>query len=392
MVQFFRGSPDPRNELIGQLGSALGMGLGSALTYYQANKSLDDVLNDKSNADLPASEKMGKLESALRPYGETGQKLLMNRMAVEQQAFQEKQQKEMQREAKEKESRLFEQQKQLQEMRNQARAAPGGVSAQPVPPEVSQKIPTILNQNKEANADDLAQAFDQAGIPRTFSNSYIENRRRQDEAKAKGYGEEIKSSRKEELQFHTESADYDQELMKNAKIAKNQEHTLTSIEKALESGNIKPSSWANIFKGFGKAGDKISDAFLSKDEATLMASIPSLLEGWKQVFGVRLSDADLKLLQDKLPSIGKDVEANRAILKVMRKYSKLTTLRGEIAEKIKEDNKGLRPLGYASKVEKRFDDLTKPVRIVNPKSGREIEIPAFEVSAALKSGARLADE
>jgi hypothetical protein len=93
MVQFFRGSPDPRSELVGQLGSALGMGIGNALTTYKANEALDSVLNDKSNADLPLSEKMSKLESAMRPFGETGQRFLQQRVAIEQQAEQEKQQK-----------------------------------------------------------------------------------------------------------------------------------------------------------------------------------------------------------------------------------------------------------------------------------------------------------
>jgi hypothetical protein len=199
-------------------------------------------------------------------------------------------------------------------------------------------------------------------------------------------------SREEELQFHKEGEKYDEELFKQAKIAKNQVDTIGNIEKAISSGNVTPTSLANVFKGFGKIGDKISEALINKDQATLLASIPQLLEGWKEVFGVRLSDADLKLLQDKLPSIGKTPEANRAIVKVLKKYADMTLLRSQIAKEVKEKNKGLRPLGYADKIETRFDEMVMPVKIINPGNGKEIEIPAYKVSDAIKAGGRLANE
>ena len=200
------------------------------------------------------------------------------------------------------------------------------------------------------------------------------------------------TDRKEILQFHKESEKFDEDLMKNYRTAKKQTETINNIEKSIKSGNIGPLSLASMFKGMGKIGDKISEALLNKDEATLLSSIPQLLEGWKEVFGVRLSDADLKLLQDKLPSIGKGKESNLAVTKILRKYADMTKLRGEIAEDIKLKNNGLRPLGYASKVEQRFEEATAPVKVINPNNGNIIEIPAYKLSDAIKSGAKLADE
>jgi biotin carboxyl carrier protein len=204
--------------------------------------------------------------------------------------------------------------------------------------------------------------------------------------------EREKLNRKEEVEFHKETAKYDEDLMKQAKIAKNQNETFKNIESAINSGNVKPTSWANILKGMGPIGDLMGNALLKKDEATLLASIPSLLEGWKDVFGVRLTDADLRVLQDKLPSIGKSPEANRAIINVMRKYSEMTKLRSQISADIKTKNKGLRPLGYAEMIEERFDEMVKPIRIVSPKTGKVIEIPAYKVGDAIKAGATLANE
>ncbi len=203
--------------------------------------------------------------------------------------------------------------------------------------------------------------------------------------------EDKRSKRKEEIKFHEETQKYDEDLLKQTKIAKKQFETFNDIDKALNSGNVRPASLTNLFKGLGRFGDKISEAITNKDEATLLASIPQLLEGWKEVFGVRLSDADLAILQEKLPSIGKNVEANRAILKVMKKYADTTLLRQKIAADLKKANNGLRPLGYVDKIEERFDEMTTPVNVISPISGKTISIPAYKVSEAIQSGAKLAD-
>ena len=198
--------------------------------------------------------------------------------------------------------------------------------------------------------------------------------------------------RKEQIEFHKESQKYDEDLSEKARRAKNQIETFSDIQKSIDSGNVKPASWTNIFRNFGETGNRLANAVMNKDEATLLSSIPQLLEGWKQVFGVRLTDADLRVLQDKLPDIGKSPEANKAILKVMKKYGEMSTLRSKIASDIKKKNKGIRPLGYSDLVEERFDEMTKPVKVINPNTGNPIEIPAYKVSDALNAGASLANE
>ncbi len=268
----------------------------------------------------------------------------------------------------------------------------GGLGGTPLSEEEASAIETVIRENPDASPEDLEIAFNKSKIPIAPGriSNILESRRRAAEANQKNTIEEKKLNRKEELDFHRDTQKFDEELSKNLKNAKKQNDTIKTIEKAVASGNVTPSSWANIFKGFGEIGDKISKAVLNKDEAALMSSIPNLLEGWKEVFGVRLSDADLRVLQDKLPDIGKSPEANRAILKILKKYGEQNILRGDIAADIKKKNKGLRPLGYAEKIEERFDELTTPVRIINPDNGREIEIPAYKLSDALEAGAKMA--
>jgi hypothetical protein len=92
MVQFYKGSQSPRDASNSMLAQALGQGIGSGLNTYFANRSLDSVLKDKALSNAPASQKMEALRSALSPYGQKGQEILQQRMAIEQQAMQEGQQ------------------------------------------------------------------------------------------------------------------------------------------------------------------------------------------------------------------------------------------------------------------------------------------------------------
>jgi hypothetical protein len=418
MVQVI-GTSDPRGKLTDMLGMNLGKGLSEGLNTYFANRSLESVLKDKSLENAPLSKKLEAMRSALSPYGEKGQEVFQNHLQIAQQEAQEEQQRQMmqQQEALEKRERLkgravgkflkgqelTEEEEGLftpREMTDLYKAknpnAVGGLSGQPVPPQIGQAIQQVVDANPNANADQLALSLDKQGIPRAYSNSYIENRRRQDETGAKNALDEKKISRKEELEFHKEGSKYDEELLHQTKTAKNNLETLKDIDQAIKSGNVKPSSLANIFKGLGKIGDKISTALLNKDESTLLSSIPQLLEGWKDVFGIRLSDADLRILEDKLPSIGKNAEANNAVVKILKKYADMTLLRGKIGSEIKEKNNGLRPLGYADKIEKRFDEMVKPVKIIRPSTGntpeKQIEIPAYKLAEALQAGARLSND
>lgn len=198
------------------------------------------------------------------------------------------------------------------------------------------------------------------------------------------------ADRKEKNEYHKESQAFDDDLSTKNERASSQLSALQDVDKAIK--NISPSSIANVFKGTGILGDKIANAFLSGDEAKILGSIPYLIEGWKDVFGVRLSDADLRVIQDKLPDIGKSEEANRAIVSIMKKYAAMTKLKWQIGREIKKENKNLRPLGYRDMVEDRFQEQIKPVMMIPPGKTKAIPIPAYQVSEAIKSGAKLANE
>jgi hypothetical protein len=221
-----------------------------------------------------------------------------------------------------------------------------------------------------------------------LAKAEIERRNKEEE---KGqHAKEVQ--RKEDIEFHKETQKYDEDLIQQNKVAKKQIEAIDTIEESINSGNVIQASAANLFKGFGKVGDKVSEWLKNPDQAKFEAAIPQLLEGWKDVFGVRLTDADLRILQDKLPSLGKSPEANRAVVGVLRKYADQNLLRGKISSEIKSANGGLRPLGYADQIERRFDEMVAPVSIISPNTGKVIQIPAYRLSDAINSGAKLANE
>lgn len=177
---------------------------------------------------------------------------------------------------------------------------------------------------------------------------------KEEQLEKKAKSAEALQKRKEELEFHKESKAYDEEIRESAKRAKAQEKAFKDIAESIKGG-VKPGSVYNILKDLGTVGDKIAKAFKTGEQGQFEAALPILLEGWKEVFGVRLSDADLLILQNKIPDVGNSPEANEAILKILQKYTKAPLMREKVASEIKKANKGLRPLGYEDQVEAETD-------------------------------------
>ncbi len=256
-------------------------------------------------------------------------------------------------------------------------------ASQPIDSEQLDKLEKVRSSPKymEASSGEKYRMLTREGVSKENAQAEVEID-----------AEEQKIKRDEREMFHKETSKFDEELEHNYKSAKNQMNAIEDSEKALKSGKVNPLSLANIFRNFGDTGKKISDAIQNKDQATITASIPAFLEGRKELFGVRLSDADLKLLQDKLPDIGKSVEVNRTILRLMKKYSEMSMLRYKVGSEIKEKNGGYRPAGFSNQIEQRVEEMTMPVEIIDPDTKKVIEIPAYKVGAAIKGGGKLANE
>lgn len=394
--------PKSRSSMLSEsLGQALGQGLGNFTGNYFANKKLNTILDDPQYKDKPLEEKWQALQQGLAPYGGFGEKALMTQLQIDQRREQrQQQQKELAaRKILAKELGVPEDvaeglPAEILIKAKQAmtpRAAPGGVTAQPIPPEIANKMALIKRQNPDVSASELKTLFDENGIPPIYSNTDVETRRREQELAQKT--KETATGR--DIQIHKLSNKVDEDISEKGKSADRQLEAVSTIRKSLQSGNVKPKSIANALRGFGVVGDKIADAFLNKDQAAFSASIPSLIEGMKDLFGVRLSDADLKIVQDKLPGLGKDPSANESILQVIEKYANLAKKRSEIAREVKKEHQGLRRIDFGDEVESRLEkwklDQEGLVPMVSP-YGKIVKVPKERVQEALNAGGKLANE
>jgi hypothetical protein len=77
---------NPQGKLSEMLGMSLGEGIGNGLNTFFANRSLESVMQDKALEKAPITKKLEAIRSALSPYGEKGQEIFQQRMAIEQQA------------------------------------------------------------------------------------------------------------------------------------------------------------------------------------------------------------------------------------------------------------------------------------------------------------------
>lgn len=222
-------------------------------------------------------------------------------------------------------------------------------------------------------------------------NKYENERGKRAEAQLKRIEKQEDVAREDRREAHKESAAFDKEIQEGAKRAQQQITAVKDISEALASGKVRPGAVSNVFRNLGPVGEKISEAFKSAEQGKFEANIPQLLEGWKEVFGVRLSDADLKILQSKLPDIGKSPEANKAVLDVISRNTKAPLLRAEIASQIKSQNGGMRPLNFSDMVEKEFQlrqEASRPVRIKGPDGGI-YSVPKDQVEGAIQAGGQL---
>lgn len=332
MVQIIKGGSEKR-QADERMGYTVGKNISDMLMNFGANKALDGVLNDESLKDAPVSERLSKLQQALMPYGDKGMEVLQTRFQIEQQAQQEKMMQEkkkqdlvMKKEAEQNQQRLFQHQKELQTMKNEGKSAPGGVGAQPIPPEIAQRIPQILNENKNANADELAEAFDLAGVPSFYSNKYVENRRRGDETNAANIREDKKLEKKEEIRQDANfDKSYDAQKDFIDKTTKSYQSFETEMKpkllqmQSIPDENIISPTQAVFLESLGiplgaleNPGSELYDK-LSQD----------LMKGLPEVYGSKIMKVEVENFLKTIPRLVNSPDGRRMIASNMLKLGEM---------------------------------------------------------------------
>ncbi len=351
MVQFFQGSRDPRDAALGELSSALGMGLGQGLNTYYANKAIDSVLEDPELKDAPLSERWKAMNRSVGKYGENGQRLLQQRLQAEQYGEQEKQAKLAKKEGLEKEERLFNHQKELQTQKDKAAlervqnkpATAGARSAVPVSKEINEKIGKVLGMSKGMSADELKFAFDEEEIPPADYNQYIENRRRTEETGVKNEAEHQKSLRAETLPLRTEIA-------KKGLAAKHGIQNKKQLLDIIKKGDINDPTYATLAESLPL---NLGKRLLSEDTVKYKAGLVEEFGDLKNLFAGATRVKELDILQEKIADTYLTDVQKEAILNSRINALQADVILADAAAELEEEGKNYPISTYNKKLQEK---------------------------------------
>ena len=353
---------NPQGAIAYQTSNQIGNNLQQSFSKRKDENAIESILSEAINSNDPKvlQDSIGKMLSNVSPQNQGAA------IKYLEQAYNNVQQKQKQGQLREAEVQSgvtpgLTPALQVQQLKNQQPSkAAGGVSAQQVPQEYAQKIPGVLERGKDFNADELALEFLKEGIPSAFSNSYIENRRRQDEAKKPGA--DFAASREKAVSEYVNNA------ITKGEEAEDLKYTIATAKKAI-GGDITGPGVQAILKN-----NPYSQLYvgLSPDEASLQAANKKLLEGSKGIFGSKPTEREIfLLLNSMLPSIGKTKEANLAGLGFIERINDIKLLHSQIVDELTDGG-----TKYIPDLERQVNARLKPI---SEKLRQDLEVAVKEL-------------
>lgn len=186
-----------------------------------------------------------------------------------------------------------------------SKVAPSNV---PIPQEVANKIAQVLENNSDADADDLTLAMDKAGIERVFSNQYIENRRKKSENQTKAFDTAYKANE-----------DFINETTSTYKAFETEmKPRLLQMRNIKDEDLIGPTA-ATFLEAFGiplgALSDPSSELFnkLSQD----------LLKGLPETYGNRILKVEVDNFLKTIPQLVNSADGRRMIASNMLKLGEM---------------------------------------------------------------------
>ena len=153
-----------------------------------------------------------------------------------------------------------------------------------------------------------------------------------------------------------DTKEFYKDTRKAAKSAEANDKRLQRMETLIDQGNLSFPAFAaaleTLSKGiFGFGIDLTS--ITSADSQEFRKLSTDFLKEAKDVFGSRLTDADVKYFLQTVPTLSQSDEGKRRVIKNLYNFNKAAQIRAKTMEDIIAENKGIRPRGLEGLVEKR---------------------------------------
>lgn len=244
-------------------------------------------------------------------------------------------------------------------LKGQYRQPPGGLTGQSVPPEINQAMSGIIQQFPNATSDELKLLLDEVGVPPIYSNSLIENRRRQQEREQDRELAEQKFAQQKfesERTFHTKQAEKQQEKVDALRESvPRKEMALNFARDAIESGDMSYFS-----------PDKLADVTgidlfrTAKGAQLLTAGKENLLSNMSRISARGTNKWMEQRLNSVFPKIGQSKEANLTVQEMLEGEVALDQAYMNSFDKISEED--MNKYGYVKKdISKRAYEDIKPI-------------------------------
>ncbi len=261
-----------------------------------------------------------------------------------------------------------------QALSGQNKAPAGGLSGQAVPQEVSQAMNKVVQQFPEANADQLKMMMDEIGVPPTYSNSYVENRRRQDERKQVSQEKRLESGHKraEKILDKADALGLELPMLESSVMA---------MEDAVVNGDQSFWSLDNLAEQTGM------ELFRTAKGGQFKTAAKTYFINDLKASGARPNQFLEKMLADALAKVGRSEEANQTVLESFKFSNDLKKMWHSTArdlEKNYEESLGYLPGNFSRKIEDVMEPFIKERQDQYEKRLKELAVQ--EKKKSMKKG------
>lgn len=234
-----------------------------------------------------------------------------------------------------------------------------GTSMQLTPEQIGNNISPLL----AAGGLDRQEAFQLAQLAQQQEKIKTQKEQFEKTLSSREKAQIAAAQKQEQKEIRSEVKPYYTEITKSAKAAQKNNMRLARMEELIEKGDLVYSIPANLVGAIPFIGEKTVSAFLNADSAEFEKLSNDFIKEAKDIFGSRLTDADLKAFLKTVPTIYMNDEAKLRVINNLKLLNDASIIQKETMDDIIEEHNGMWPRDLDTLVEKRtkkqLDELSK---------------------------------
>lgn len=232
--------------------------------------------------------------------------------------------------------------------RHRAKQEPGGPGAQPIPPQIVEKMKEVRAKNPESTGKQLLREMDDAGIPRRWSEPEAKLQSEQDAIKSQD--PYFKAAQSQQAKANVAQS---QDVLRQGDAAGKELLAIEGMRRNIKSTGFNlRNKLADLF-GQPSWKDPNSEEFKSYTKQTLMKAA-DIVRG-------KVSNFEFQTIGDLYANADKSQAANEALLDWQYALAKTQQIRGKEASKILKENRGIPPPDFTQQVDDKSDGPTQKI-------------------------------